>query len=85
MEDLKQQRLEAAGWKVGDAEDFLELSPEESATIDAKIELSRQIRPVEIKPSPDYDRERTEEVENVREAARISSDYLAKTFTVPDR
>jgi predicted XRE-type DNA-binding protein len=36
----KKKRLEAAGWKVGNAEDFLELTPEESAYIDVKIALS---------------------------------------------
>jgi predicted XRE-type DNA-binding protein len=36
----KKKRLEAAGWKVGNAEDFLGLTPEESAYIDVKIALS---------------------------------------------
>jgi len=41
MEKRKQQKLEAAGWKVGDATEFLGLSQEESAIIDVKIALAK--------------------------------------------
>lgn len=34
MDKQKQRRLEAAGWKVGTADEFLGLSPEESAKLD---------------------------------------------------
>jgi len=44
MRKEKKQRLENKGWKVGSADDFLELSPEESAYIDLKLSLSANLR-----------------------------------------
>jgi hypothetical protein len=37
MKPKKQQTLEQAGWRVGDAADFLEMSPEERRQLDAKV------------------------------------------------
>jgi predicted XRE-type DNA-binding protein len=42
----KKKRLENAGWKVGNAEDLLGLSPAESEYIDVKIALSRKLREI---------------------------------------
>jgi predicted XRE-type DNA-binding protein len=44
MELTKKQKLEAAGWKVGTVEDFLELSPEESAIIEIRLSLSQSLK-----------------------------------------
>ena len=44
MRREKIKRLESKGWKVGSAEDFLSLSPEESAYIDLKLNLSANLR-----------------------------------------
>lgn len=44
MDKLKKERLEARGWKVGTASDFLELTPEESALIEIKLALSRTLK-----------------------------------------
>jgi len=44
MNTTKQQRLEAAGWRIGSADDFLELSPEESAYVAFKLSLSQGLR-----------------------------------------
>ncbi len=44
MDKSKQARLEAKGWKVGTAAEFLELTPEESALIEIKLALSRNLR-----------------------------------------
>jgi ribosome-binding protein aMBF1 (putative translation factor) len=44
MRSDKQRRLERAGWKIGSADEFLELSPEESAYIDLKLRLSDSLR-----------------------------------------
>ena len=44
MDAVKRQRLEAAGWHVGDAADFLELSPEDVAFIEMKLSLGRRLR-----------------------------------------
>jgi DNA-binding XRE family transcriptional regulator len=48
MDAVKRQRLEAAGWRVGDAADFLELSPEEAAFIEMKLSLSRRLRELRL-------------------------------------
>ena len=45
----KQQKLQAAGWKVGSAADFLELSPEEAALIDVRLSLSRSLKEIRAK------------------------------------
>ncbi len=44
MDREKQKRLEAAGWEVGGAEDFLGLSEEEVAFVDLKLALSTSLR-----------------------------------------
>lgn len=49
MDIIKRQRLEAAGWRVGDAADFLELSPEEVALIEMKLSLSRYLKELRLK------------------------------------
>ena len=44
MRESKKKRLEKKGWKVGDAADFLELTPEESAYIELKLKLAENLR-----------------------------------------
>ena len=44
MDKVKKQRLESKGWKVGSADEFLGLTPEESAYIDLKLALSKNVR-----------------------------------------
>ncbi len=44
MRKAKKTRLESKGWKVGSADTFLDLSPEESAYIDMKLELAENLR-----------------------------------------
>lgn len=44
MDPIKQQQLEAQGWKVGSVEEFLELTPEESSYIEMKLALSESLR-----------------------------------------
>jgi hypothetical protein len=39
MDSKKRERLEAKGWKIGDAADFLELTPEESAIVEMRLAL----------------------------------------------
>ena len=46
MKATKRKELEAAGWAVGSTADFLGLTPEEEAYIEAKLALARQIRTV---------------------------------------
>lgn len=44
MDSAKRQRLEAKGWSIGTVEEFLGLSPEESALVELKLSLSRYLK-----------------------------------------
>ena len=44
MNKAKQKRLEKLGWKVGSADEFLELNPQESAYVELKLSLSRTLQ-----------------------------------------
>ena len=44
MDARKKKRLDAAGWRVGSADEFLELSPEESAFVELRLALSGALR-----------------------------------------
>lgn len=43
MDVTKRKRLEKAGWKVGTAEEFLNLSREEAAYVELKMHLSKTL------------------------------------------
>ena len=44
MDERKRKRLEADGWRVGDARDFLGLSDAEAELIEMRIALSASLR-----------------------------------------
>ena len=44
MDAKKRKRLEAAGWTVGDAVQFLKLTPEEATLVEMRLALSRSLR-----------------------------------------
>jgi predicted XRE-type DNA-binding protein len=44
MNAAKRKKLEAAGFRVGDAEDFLDLTPEERELVDLRLKVSRMVR-----------------------------------------
>jgi len=44
MDRTKRRRLEAKGWKVGTTQEFLGLTPEESALIELKLQLAETVR-----------------------------------------
>ena len=44
MRKEKRQKLERQGWKIGNAADFLELTPEESAFVELKVALSKSLK-----------------------------------------
>jgi DNA-binding transcriptional regulator YiaG len=44
MKTSKRKRLEAAGWKVGSANEFLGLSDEEAAFVELKLTLSASLK-----------------------------------------
>ncbi|TFH43783.1 MAG: helix-turn-helix domain-containing protein [Lysobacterales bacterium] len=44
MKSSRKQTLEKRGWHIGSADDFLKLTPEESAYIDMKLALAELLR-----------------------------------------
>ena len=44
MKAQKRRKLEAAGWRVGDARDFLGLTPGEAEFVEIKLALARRLR-----------------------------------------
>ncbi len=44
MKAEKRKRLEIAGWRVGDAREFLELSDDEAQFVEIKLALARRLR-----------------------------------------
>jgi DNA-binding XRE family transcriptional regulator len=44
MNSAKLKRLKAAGWKIGDAKDFLHLSEEETLLVELRLSLTHAIR-----------------------------------------
>ena len=44
MKRSKKDRLEAAGWRVGTAQEFLGLTQEEAAFVEMKLALSESVR-----------------------------------------
>lgn len=44
MKLLKRKKLESKGWKVGSANDFLKLTPQESEYIKTKLALARILK-----------------------------------------
>lgn len=48
MRTSKKRKLEAKGWRVGNAEEFLGLSPKESAYIELKLKLAESVRKTRV-------------------------------------
>ena len=44
MDEPAKRRLEKAGWRFGDAADFLQLTPEEAAYVELKLALTNLLR-----------------------------------------
>jgi len=49
MKAAKRKKLEASGWKVGNAADFLDLSKEEVAYVELKLKLATQLKNARLK------------------------------------
>src|SRR5262245_15849014 len=62
MDKAKRRRLQASGWKLGSAAEFLELTAEEEALIEMKLALARSLR-----------RRRQQRMTQTQLAARLSS------------
>ena len=44
MKPEKKRRLEAKGWRVGSAADFLELTPDEAAMVEVRLKLADAVK-----------------------------------------
>jgi predicted XRE-type DNA-binding protein len=44
MDSAKRKKLEAAGWKLGDAAEFLEMDNAERQVLDARVKLAMAVR-----------------------------------------
>jgi len=44
MKTSKKRKLELTGWRVGSADEFLNLSPDESAYLNIKLKLSESLK-----------------------------------------
>lgn len=44
MKAVKRNRLEAAGWKLGSADEFLSLTPEETALVNIRVALAERLK-----------------------------------------
>ena len=51
MDSKKKKKLEAKGWAIGDASDFLDLSPEEAQFIELKLALKDSLKAERLKQS----------------------------------
>jgi predicted XRE-type DNA-binding protein len=51
VDESKKHRLAAAGWRSGDANDFLELTAEEAAFIELKLALADYLRELRTRNS----------------------------------
>lgn len=88
MDAIKQKAIEAAGWKVGDAADFLELSDEERQWLETRVELAlavrrqreaRQLSQKQLGAMLKTSQPRIARIE--RAASDVSMDQLVRAFT----
>jgi ribosome-binding protein aMBF1 (putative translation factor) len=88
MDAAKRKAIEAAGWKVGDAADFLGMNVEERQLLDARVKLAlaiRQQRQVhgltqkELGAKLKTTQPRVAKIE--RAASDVSMDQLIRAFT----
>ena len=52
MDNRKKKKLEAAGWRAASADEFLDLTAEESALVDLRLALGRLVRATRQKSRP---------------------------------
>jgi predicted XRE-type DNA-binding protein len=88
MDIAKRKMLEAAGWKIGDAADFLGMNAEERQLLDARVKLATAIREVrqahrlsqkELGTRLKTTQPRVAKIE--RAASDVSMDQLIRAFT----
>ncbi len=88
MDATKRKALEAAGWKLGDAEDFLEMSDEDRQLLDARVNMalaikrqrnSQEMSQKELGAILKTSQPRVAKIE--RAASDVSLDQLVRAFT----
>jgi ribosome-binding protein aMBF1 (putative translation factor) len=88
MDAKKRKALEAAGWKFGDAADFLEMTAEERQLLDVRVSIARAIRrqrqalnlsQTELGERLKTSQPRVAKIE--RAAADVSLDQLLRAYT----
>ena len=88
MDTKKRKAIEAAGWRVGDAADFLGMSDEERQLLDARVELAlairrqrevRQLSQKQLGAKLKTSQPRVAKIE--RAASDVSMDQLVRAFT----
>lgn len=88
MDAIKRKALEAAGWKFGDAADFLGMSDAERQLLDARVELAlavrrqreaRHLSQKQLGAILKTSQPRVAKIE--RAAADVSMDQLMRAFT----
>lgn len=88
MDATKRKALETAGWKLGDAADFLEMSDAERQLLDARVELAlavrrqreaRHLSQTQLGAILKTSQPRVAKIE--RAAADVSMDQLIRAFT----
>jgi len=88
MDAKKRKALEAAGWKLGDAEDFLEMNAEERQLLNARVEIAlaiqRQRKALDLSQKELGARLKTSQprvAKIERAASDVSLDQLVRAFT----
>ncbi len=88
MDATKRKALEAAGWRFGDAADFLGMSAEERQLLDARVEIAlairrqreaRELSQKELGARLKTSQPRVAKIE--RAASDVSLDQLLRAFT----
>ena len=89
MDAAKRKAIEAAGWKVGDAADFLEMSDQERQLLDTRVKLALAIRQQRValhlsqKQLGDLLKTSQPRVAKIERAAcDVSMDQLFRAFTM---
>ncbi len=89
MDAAKREAIEAAGWRVGDAADFLGMSDDERQLLDARVQLasavrrqreSRQLTQKQLGALLQTSQPRVAKIEQA--ASDVSLDQLVRAFTV---
>jgi predicted XRE-type DNA-binding protein len=88
MDTKKRKAIEAAGWRVGDAAEFLGMSDEERQLLDARVELAlairrqREVRQLSQKQLGARLKTSQPRVAKIEQAASdVSMDQLVRAFT----